>query len=160
MSATYTIRLISASATYTLRNKVLRPGRPVSECYFSGDDSEGSFHLGVFNDEKLIGVASFIKNSNPFFDHLIQYQLRGMAVLPDFKGKGFGSLLLKEAESKIKREHQDPFLWFNARVTATDFYQKHGYECYGKRFEVSGVCEHIVMFKHLKSKKSLKNETT
>lgn len=155
MSATYTIRLISASATYSLRNEVLRPGRPVSECCFLGDDSKGTFHLGVYNDDNLIGVASFMKNSNPFFDQLIQYQLRGMAVLPEFKGKGFGSLLLKEAESKIKREYQDPFLWFNARVTAIDFYKKYGYECFGNRFEVTGVCEHIVMYKHLKSKKSL-----
>ena len=155
MSATYTIRLISASATYWLRNKVLRPGRPVSECYFPGDDSKGTFHLGIYNDENLIGVASFMKNSNPFFDHLSQHQLRGMAVLPENKGKGFGSLLLKEAESKIKKEHQESFLWFNARVTAIDFYQRHGYECIGEKFEVPGVCEHIVMFKHLKSMKAI-----
>jgi predicted GNAT family N-acyltransferase len=152
MSATYTIRLISASATYTVRNDVLRPGRPVTECHFSGDDSKGTFHLGLYKDEKLIGVASFMKNSNPFFYPIAQFQLRGMAILPKYKGQGLGSLLLKEGESKIKKGDHDPFLWFNARVNAIDFYKKHGYENFGQKFEVPGVCEHIVMFKHFESK--------
>lgn len=152
MSATFTIRLISASATYKVRNDILRPGRPVTECYFAGDDSKGTFHLGLYKDENLIGVASFMKNSNPFFDPISQFQLRGMAILSKYKGQGLGSLLLKEGESKIKQEDHDPFLWFNARVNAIDFYKKHGYESFGQKFEVLGVCEHIVMFKHFESK--------
>ncbi len=151
MSATYTIRLISASATYKVRNEVLRPGRPVTECYFSGDDSNETFHLGIYKDEKLLGVASFMKNSNPFFDPVSQFQLRGMAILPEYKGLGLGSLLLKEGESKIRKNAEDRFLWFNARVNAVDFYKKHGYETFGQKFEVPGVCEHIVMFKHFDS---------
>ncbi|TVZ27362.1 acetyltransferase (GNAT) family protein [Gillisia sp. Hel_I_86] len=152
MRATFTVRLISASTTYAIRNEVLRPGRPVKECYFSGDDSPGTFHLGIFKDEKIIGVASFMKNSNPFFEPIAQFQLRGMAILPEHKGQGLGTLLLKEGESKIKQEVKEPFLWFNARVTAIDFYKKHGYESFGQKFEVPGVCEHIVMLKHLESK--------
>jgi len=155
MSATFTIRLISASATYTVRNEVLRPGRPVEECYFAGDDSKGTFHLGMYKDKNLIGVASFMKNSNPFFDLDSQFQLRGMAILSIYKGQGFGSTLLKEGESKLTQEQQDPFLWFNARVTAVDFYKKHGYHSFGEEFEVPGVCDHIVMFKHLKSKNKI-----
>ncbi|WP_034922576.1 GNAT family N-acetyltransferase [Gillisia sp. CAL575] len=152
MSATFTIRLISASATYTVRNEVLRPGRPVTECYFTGDNSKGTFHLGLYKDKNLIGVASFMKNSNPYFDSISQFQLRGLAILSEFKGQGLGSLLLKEGESKINKEEQDPFLWFNARVTAINFYKKHSYKSVGQTFEVPGVCDHIVMFKHFKSK--------
>ena len=149
MSATYIIRLISASATYTVRNEILRPGRPVEECYFAGDDSNKTFHLGIYKDENLIGVASFMKNSNPFFESISQFQLRGMAILSMYKGQGLGSLLLKKGESIINRETQDSLLWFNARVTAVDFYKKHAYKTIGKEFEVPGVCDHIVMFKHL-----------
>ena len=151
MNATFTVRLIPASDTYAIRNEVLRPGRPVTECYFSGDNSKGTFHLGIYKDEKIIGVASFMKNSSPFFDPSIQFQLRGMAVISEYKGQGLGSLLLKEGESKIKQEAQNPFLWFNARVNAIDFYKKHGYESFGQKFEVPGVCEHIVMFKNFKT---------
>jgi len=152
MSAVFTVRLIPASDTYAIRNEVLRPGRSVIECIFPGDDSEGTFHLGSYKNDKLIGVASFMKNSSPFFDPSIQFQLRGMAVLPEYKGQGLGTLLLKEGESKIKQEAQDPFLWFNARVNAIDFYKKFGYVSFGQKFEVPGVCEHIIMYKHLESK--------
>ncbi len=151
-AATFTIQLISASATYSVRNIVLRPGRPVKECHFLGDESKGTFHLGLFKGEHIVGVASFMTNSNPFFDPNIQYQLRGMAVLPEYIGQGLGTLLLKEGESKIKQESKDAFIWFNARVSAINFYKKHGYKSFGKKFEVPGVCEHIVMFKHFDSK--------
>lgn len=151
MSATYTIRLISASATYPVRSHVLRPGRPVSECHFNGDEEKNSFHLGMYKEEKIIGVASFMKNSNPFFDHNNQFQLRGMAILPEHSRQGLGALLLKEGESRIVREDPDSFLWFNARLTAVEFYEKHGYITFGNKFEVPGVCEHIVMFKHIEN---------
>lgn len=151
MSATFIVKKISASATYSVRSQVLRPGRPISECYFPGDDEKDSFHLGIFKNEKLIGVASFVKNSNPFFDPSFQYQLRGMAVLPEFKGMGIGALLLKEGESIIAKKHPEPFLWFNARITAVDFYKKQGYITFGNKFDVPGVCEHIIMYRHLRS---------
>ena len=150
-AATFTVQLISAGETYFIRNIVLRPGRSVKECYFLGDDAKGTFHLGIFKDNNIIGVASFMKNSNPFFDHITQYQLRGMAVLPQYKGQGLGTLLLKEGELKIRKEGKEPFLWFNARVSAINFYKKHGYQNFGQKFEVPGVCEHIIMYKLLES---------
>ena len=149
MSVILEIREIKTQDTYSIRQTVLRPGRPITECHFSGDKDDGTFHLGIFQNLKLIGVASFMKNSNPFFKSHTQFQLRGMAILPDFNTKGYGSLLLKEGEQKIDLNHKDTMLWFNARITAVDFYKKHGYECIGKTFEVPGVCEHIVMFKDL-----------
>jgi len=152
MGTSFLIRIISTEDTYKIRNEVLRPGRPIFECYFTGDNSEKTFHLGIFKDNKIIGVASFMKNSNPFFDLKNQYQLRGMAILAEFKGQGLGSLLLKEGELKVKKQNSEPFLWFNARVTAIDFYKKHGYQTIGKKFEVPGVCEHIVMYKNLSIK--------
>jgi predicted GNAT family N-acyltransferase len=149
MSTTFVVKKVSASATYTVRNKVLRPGRPVSECHFSGDDEKDSFHLGVFKNEKLIGVASFIKNSNPLFKEAEQYQLRGMAVLSELKNQGFGASLLIEGEEKLKNLVSHPFLWFNARDHAIGFYEKFGYKTVGEKFDVPGVCQHIVMFKLL-----------
>ena len=147
MSINLMIREITAEETYSIRQPVLRPGRPILECQFSGDHDEGTFHLSIFQNSNIIGVASFMKNSNPFFKSHTQYQLRGMAILSEFKNMGYGSLLLKEGEKKIDLVNKDAMLWFNARITAVDFYKKHGYECIGKPFEVHGVCEHIVMFK-------------
>ena len=147
MTTTIHIREIPASAVYSVRQAVLRPGRPLDECVFEGDTSGNTFHFGLFMDENLIGVASFMKNSNPLFKDAEQYQLRGMAVLSEFKGQGFGASLLIEGEEKLKNLVSHPFLWFNARDHAIGFYEKFGYKTIGEKFDVPGVCQHIVMFK-------------
>ena len=149
MITTTHILEIPASAVYSIRQPVLRPGRPFTECVFEGDTSAKTLHLGLFMDENLIGVASFMKNSNPLFKDAEQYQLRGMAVLSEFKGQGFGTSLLIEGEEKLKNLVSHPFLWFNARDYAIGFYEKFGYKTKGIKFDIPGVCEHIVMFKLL-----------
>ncbi|MBK5193163.1 MAG: GNAT family N-acetyltransferase [Flavobacteriaceae bacterium] len=149
MTTTILIREIPASAVYSVRLTVLRPGRPLAECVFEGDTIGKTFHLGLFMDENLIGVASFMQNSNPLFKEAEQYQLRGMAVLSEFKGQGFGTSLLIEGQEKLKNLVKHPFLWFNARDSAIEFYKKFGYQTIGEEFDVPGVCIHIVMFKQL-----------
>jgi len=143
------IHEIPASAVYSVRQTVLRPGRPLSECIFEGDTSSTTMHLGLFMDENLIGVASFMQNSNPLFKNAKQYQLRGMAVLSEFMGQGLGATLLIEGEEKLKNLSSHPFLWFNARENAIGFYEKFDYKTIGEKFDVPGVCKHIVMYKLL-----------
>lgn len=149
MSGVITIRRIPASETYAVRQPVLRPERPLSECIFEGDLSPETFHLGYFRDEDLIGVASFMKKQNPMFFQPYQYQLRGMAVLPGFKGTGIGAALLKAGEAELQKLNASAFLWFNARNYAIGFYEKFGYQTIGTEFDVPGVCRHIVMFQQL-----------
>ncbi|MFO7719683.1 MAG: GNAT family N-acetyltransferase [Gillisia sp.] len=149
MSITLNIRRIPAAETYAVRQPVLRPGRPLSECIFEGDLSPETFHLGYFRDEDLTGVASFMKKENPVFFQPFQYQLRGMAVLPDFKGKGIGAALLKAGEAELRKLDASVLLWFNARNYAVGFYEKFGYKTIGIEFDVPGVCPHIVMFQQL-----------
>lgn len=90
-----------------------------------------------------------MKKQNPMFFQPFQYQLRGMAVLPDFKGKGIGAALLKAGEMELQKLDTSPFLWFNARNYAVGFYEKFGYQSIGTEFDVPGVCPHIVMFQQL-----------
>lgn len=149
MTTTIHIDEIPAAALYSIRQAVLRPGRALAECVFEGDTSEKTFHLGLSMDGNLIGVASFMQNSNPLFKEADQYQLRGMAVLSQFKGQGFGASLLIEGEKRLKNLASKPFLWFNARDHAIGFYEKFGYKAIGQKFDVPGVCQHIVMFKLL-----------
>lgn len=143
------VKEISAEETFNIRQEVLRPGRPVDECYFDGDQAKNTFHLGVYVQQKLTGVASFMKNSSPLFTSANQYQLRGMAVIEEYKKQSLGSKLLKNGESKISSSLKEPILWFNARTQAVGFYQKFGYQTKGEEFDVPGVCKHIVMFKSL-----------
>ena len=140
---------ITAEDTYAVRRPVLRPERPPEECVFEGDLDPSTLHLGIFVEQKLAGVASFMRNKSRYFDFEEQYQLRGMAVLPEFQKKEFGKKLLLEGENILKKKFPNLLLWFNARETAVNFYKNHGYETKGDLFMIPNVCRHIVMYKVL-----------
>ena len=140
---------ITAEETYKIRRPVLRPGRPPEECIFEGDDHASTLHLGIFLGKDLAGVASFMENKNPLFEDPVQFQLRGMAILPRFQYQNLGKELLLQGEKLLKKQFQAPLLWFNARESAIGFYAKYGYETKGELFMVPQVCMHIIMFKNL-----------
>lgn len=143
------IKEIVSEATLPIRSQVLRPGKPLQTCKFEGDDAAGSFHLGCFIHYQLVGISSYIPAKNDIFDNNFQYQLRGMAVLPDFRGKNLGQELLKAGEKRLLQEHKTVKLWFNARQNAIPFYLKHGYSTFGDLFMIPNICMHIVMHKTL-----------
>ena len=149
MESTHAINLVSGTETYEIRQEVLRPGKPITECVFNGDEAEDTFHLGLYENNELIGVASFMKTRNPIFVQETQYQLRGMAILPGHQGNNYGSALLKHGELVLQAIDAEILLWFNAREHATLFYEKHGYITRGEKFDIPGVCPHIVMYKRL-----------
>ena len=140
------IKKISADETYKIRLEILRNGMdlPVE---FSGDFDKNTFHLGVFEDDVLKGVSSFLMNSNALFDKT-QYQLRGMATLFEVRGKGYGKQMLLLAFDILK-EKQIDILWCNARVVALSFYLKLGFVQQGDPFDIPEVGEHYCLFKQI-----------
>ncbi|WP_191860463.1 GNAT family N-acetyltransferase [Hanstruepera ponticola] len=141
------LKTISAQETYPVRHPILREGRPLSECEFEGDEDPTTIHLGLYSKEKLIGVATFLKKSNPCFSEKVQYQLRGMAILQRFQNKGLGKIILDEAERLLTNKcHR---IWFNARKIAVNFYEKNGYKKTGEPFEIANVGVHYVMTKKI-----------
>ena len=144
----FSIKKISSNETYPVRHPILRAGRPLEDCRFDHDDLETTFHLGLFEKNHLIGVATFLKNNSSSFPESNQYQLRGMAVLDHFQGKGLGAQLLNYAEAELKLS-QTELLWFNARERAVPFYSKLGYKTTGNPFDIKGIGTHYLMFKKL-----------
>jgi ribosomal protein S18 acetylase RimI-like enzyme len=144
----YTIKHITALETHEVRHPVLREGKPIESCVFIGDNLKTTIHLGLFSKEKPIGVCSFLKNKHHSIPHYNQFQLRGMAVLNEFQGKGLGQLLLKHGESELKKR-KTKFLWCNARETAVRFYKKCGFEIIGEPFDIESVGLHYAMYKTL-----------
>jgi len=71
-----------------------------------------------------------------------------MASVKKAQGKGFGKLLLDEAEKTLKNQGVE-ILWCNARTVALGFYKKLGYQLVGNVFQVEQVGPHFVMFKKL-----------
>lgn len=132
-----------------MRQPVLRPGRPPEECIFEGDTTSSTLHLGAFLGYTLVGVASFMKNKHSHFNEPEQYQLRGMAVLPEYQNKKLGEKLLLEGEKRLIDQASNVLIWFNARESAIDFYKRYGYKTTGELFMIPNVCKHIVMYKNL-----------
>ena len=143
---TMKVRQISAKDTYSIRQKMLRPGREAIECIFKDDEDNQTIHLGAFIDGKLVSVASFFFNNNPRFAENVQYQLRGMATLPEHQNHGYSRELLKFGFPMIKRNFCD-LVWCNARTSAEGFYQKAGFEAIGEVFDIPDVGPHRLMIK-------------
>lgn len=139
------IKQISSEETIDVRQAVLRVGRPREDCYFPDDDLNTTVHFGIFDNGKLAGVATFLENNFPDFEGT-HIQLRGMAVLDRYKGKGFGKQLLKAGE-QLANQKQKKYLWCNARILSQPFYLSQGYKTFGESFEIPIIGTHFVMYK-------------
>lgn len=141
---------INASDTYPIRQQVLIPDHDSKKVKFEHDDDDDiSFHLGAFEDSKLVSVASFFYDRNTLFKDQHQYQLRGMATLPEFQGRGLSSELLNMAFPIIKQNFCT-LLWCNARITAIGYYEKVGFKKYDENvFEIEGIGPHVLMYKNI-----------
>ncbi len=143
------IKEITVEETLPLRSAVLRDGKPFDQCRFAEDGQRGSFHLGYFDDEQLVGVASFYEIG---FDNIDEpgIQLRGMAVDNHYQGKGIGKALVQFAEQKIESNQSITHIWCNARKIAYKFYESQGFGFVSEEFEIDEVGPHRKMIKTLK----------
>ena len=142
------IKKITAAETVEVRHPILRKGKSVESCRFEGDDLVTTLHFGLYENDKLEGVISLFESRNPLFDAENQRQIRGMAVMENNQGKGFGKLLVLHCE-KLLQQNGTTLIWFNARENAVGFYQKMGYEIIGNPFEIKDIGLHYVMWKNL-----------
>ena len=142
------IQNISSTDTFLVRHPVLRTGKPIESCVFDGDNSPSTKHFGLFVEEKLVGVVSVFKNKNTNFNIENQFQIRGMAVLPEFQKKGFGENLVKHCENNVK-DGTKTLIWFNARENAVPFYEKLGYHKVGNSFSIADIGIHFLMKKEI-----------
>lgn len=143
----YSIREISSQQTYPVRHPVLRKGKSLSSCRFDNDDTQSTFHLGCYYENGLVGVATFLEQNNLSFTG-DQIQLRGMAVLPNYRKRGLGQRLLHEGIFRLREKNKE-LLWFNAREVAVPFYTNLGFETYGDPFEIKDIGKHYLMYTSL-----------
>ncbi len=141
-------RRINPEETYSIRHRVLRPNQTLEDCKYSSDFETDSFHLGAFLDHQLISVASFYQEVNPALSGEIQFRLRGMATLADFRGRKIGSGLFFKGLKIIRKRKSDAF-WCNARITVSDFYQSLGMDEMGGIFDIHPIGPHKLMYMYL-----------
>ncbi len=142
------IKEIDVSKTYPIRHKVLRTNMKFETCKFITDDYEGTFHLGVYYNSKLVSIVSFSPEVNENFNLERQYRLRGMATLEEYRGLGFAKKLVEYSEQILINKNVH-IIWCNARIKSVGFYEKLGFKTCGKVFEHGNIGKHILMFKEI-----------
>ena len=141
------IVVLISSATHPLRQRVLRPGRPLVECLFDGDDRADTIHFGVESEGALVGIASLYREPPPSETRGTGdpcFRLRGMATADEVRGRGFGKALVRACLDHVARLGGGLF-WCNARTTAAGFYEALGLRIRGEPFEMANIGPHVRM---------------
>ncbi len=154
------IRLISAQDTYPIRHQVLKPYlKNEAEVFLEGDRIPSSFHVGVFENEEIITIASFFQENHPQFpqSHL-GYRLRGMASKKNQSHKGYGKAAIEFAENILMNRNCD-LLWCHAREVAYGFYEKLSFQYFGNTFDIPQIGPHKIMWKKISSPSPYRTKT-
>lgn len=124
------IRQISAREAQPLRARILRPNVEFQASVYPLDEAEESLHMGAFEGEELVSVASIFHESQPGEDDEGEWRLRGMVTLPYKQRRGYGRAVLEKCVEEIGSRGAK-VLWCNARIDAVEFYRKLGFETVG-----------------------------
>lgn len=128
-----------------LRQQLLRPGRPAASCYFTGDDgSQPSHHFGALVDDQLVAIASIYATHYPLDDTLPGWQLRGVATLAQYRGRGLASALVREAVAFAAMQGAS-LVWCNVRSKAQGMYSRQGFYAVGDEFMIADIGWHRLM---------------
>ena len=140
MDAGPLIRQVSAEEIRPLRHRILRPGQAYEETAYPGDDLPDTVHLGAFDGDRLVGIASLYREGREGPG----WRLRGMATDDTVRGAGFGGALLAACMDHVAAAGGGE-LWCNARMVAVGFYRRAGFEVLSEEFDVPGIGAHVVM---------------
>ena len=127
------IRNISLLEARSIRRDVLRPDRPASEVAYPGDELELAEHLGAFEGDQLVAVATFLPEACPEPEGGREWRLRGMATVESARGRGLGGQLLSYGVERVWRQGAI-ILWCYGRTSARRFYERHGFRAVGDEF--------------------------
>jgi GNAT superfamily N-acetyltransferase len=127
------IRAIPVNQARILRQSVLRPNRPFEDVVFPGDDDPVSLHLGAFENDELVGIATLIQDACPIDGHDDDWRLRGMATVQKVRNRGIGGMLLYRCIAYAK-DAGGIRVWCHGRRNARRFYERHGFKAVGEEF--------------------------
>ena len=132
---------VDAERTWHVRHRNLRQGQPFETVdYGAVDRLETTVHMVLVLDGEEIGCATIMKEER---EGGFGYRIRGMAVDEEFRGRGYGRLLM-EGTKQIATE-LDTGLWCNARINAIPAYVSCGFAQVGEEFDMPNIGPHYVL---------------
>lgn len=141
------VRVAAFSEIGVVQAAVLRPHGPLP-----GDRpaAEGAVHVGAFVGATAIGAATVVPAPYPGPQVDLPsggqlptptWQLRGMAIVADWRGTGVGARVLAIAVAAA-RDRGAASLWAAARLAALGFYTGAGWTAVGPVWDKPGVGPH------------------
>jgi GNAT superfamily N-acetyltransferase len=142
------VRPIAAAETRWLRHTLLRPHQAPDTLVYPGDDAPDSLHVGTFLNGQLVGIASVTHHPFPGAPGGAGWQLRGIATLPEVRGRGYGAALVQACLEHVSA-HGGAILWCNGRTAAQSFYEAMGFQIWGEEFETPHTGPHYVFWREV-----------
>ena len=100
---------------------------------WDGLDEEAIHVVAQDNHKQVIGTARLLKDGH----------IGRMAVLPIWRQQGVGSAMLK-ALLLIAQQRKLPKVFLHAQISATGFYERHGFHALGEEFMDAGIPHHYM----------------
>ncbi|MEA3200780.1 MAG: hypothetical protein QOE90_2208 [Thermoplasmata archaeon] len=138
------VRRIEAEETHAIRRQILRPHQPIDLMRWAYDQDPDTVHFGAFDQGRLVGVGTLTREPPPGSPDARAWRLRGMATLPEVRGRGFGAAIVRAALAHARAQGAS-VLWFNARTPAVPFYEKLGFARHGAEFHLPDAGPHYFM---------------
>jgi GNAT superfamily N-acetyltransferase len=134
--------VVSSKECHGLREQILRPGQPASAWTYELDEAPRAIHFAIKEGGAVLGVASLLPEARSDSGREC-WRLRGMAVVPDARGRGLGRTLLGAVQAVTKQRGGG--LWCTARTSVEGFYTRYEFKREGAVFEVEGAGPHVLM---------------
>ena len=131
------VRPVDPAQTRALRQRVLRPHESLEE--LASHEPPGVHAVGAFDGDELVAVGFVCPDGGPG-----EWRVRGMATLPEWRGRGAGSAILAALVDHARSQGATR-VWCNARTPALSLYARAGFEAESDEFEIPGIGPHFVM---------------
>lgn len=128
------VERVAAAETYELRHRVLGRGRSPADVAAPDDEDPDSGHFVVRVDGEIVGTGTVRRRSLAAADPRSQWQIRGMAVLPEAQGQGLGSQVLAAILDHVGAQ-DGGLAWCHARIRAEGLYRRAGFTVVGEPFD-------------------------
>ena len=129
-----------AEKAVAIRNEVFVKGQNV-EVWIELEHEEESNHYLLFLDDLPVATARWRETDKGI-------KLERFATLPDYRNRGFGSMLLKEIMKDV--EGLRLRIYLHAQLGAVHFYEKHGFVKEGEIFYEANIGHVGMIFNGLK----------
>ena len=125
-----------AEQAFSIRKKVFVEEQGV-DATLEYDHEEEAHHYLLFLGEKPIATARWRETEKGI-------KLERFAVLPHFRNRGIGEIILKEVLKDVSSSEK--MIYLHAQVKAVPFYERNGFYKVGKQFTEAGIGHFLMMY--------------